>query len=506
MRVNVRNYYGVLTMGLFVACQICANAESDHVADRINQPNDHKKNSIEQFKFLFEQRNFTQLLEKSQKYLLELESEDRNFDAVIYFAAVANYHVGNHRATHTLLNSFSTKYPNSKYLESAQFYLASNQIKMHWWRAGSLALNRFIQRFPNSIHLADALYGCASADYFFKDYNSCLDCIVKVERINDDPPLDLRIKLLKGYALKEQGRLAESEGAFLIAKNRARLIDSSHSIARSLLNLIIVSADQKRWRDSSSYYYMFMHDFKDSVYAINAAVAGIKILEQMENEDAAMERFENILYSMTTANAKHLNDALLKYSMSVQKKYGTSNILMQLGNLLGRCEESSCVREALIFAQLDILEKHIPENDQEIEVYYKEIMNEFNFQSLSVPALLKLASHYRSKDFTLATKLYREVLDRGSSRYEAEAIFGMAKIQSSSSDQTMLRSSILGFRQVVEMFGDVKLQEESLSELNKILECHNELSKSDEVLMSSSELIALVGMPRRVVNRKILRN
>ena len=133
-------------------------------------------------------------------------------------------------------------------------------------------------------------------------------------------------------------------------------------------------------------------------------------------------------------------------------------------------------------------------------------MNEFNFQFLSVPALLKLASHYRSKDFTLATKLYREVLDRGSSRYEAEAIFGMAKIQSSSSDQTMLRSSILGFRQVVEMFGDVKLQEESLSELNKILECHNELSKSDEVLMSSSELIALVGMPRRVVNRKILRN
>ena len=192
--------------------------------------------------------------------------------------------------------------------------------------------------------------------------------------------------------------------------------------------------------------------------------------------------------------------------MSVQKKYGTSNILMQLGNLLGRCEESSCVREALIFAQLDILEKHISENDQEIEVYYKEIMNEFNFQSLSVPALLKLASHYRSKDFTLATKLYREVLDRGSSRYEAEAIFGMAKIQSSSSDQTMLRSSILGFRQVVEMFGDVKLQEESLSELNKILECHNELSKSDEVLMSSSELIALVSMPRRVVNRKILRN
>ena len=250
-----------------------------------------------------------------------------------------------------------------------------------------------------------------------------------------------------------------------------------------------------------------MNDFKDSIYAINAAVVGMKMMQQMDKEDEAMERFEEILFSVSSnANFNSLNDALFEYSAYVQKRYGASTILVQLGNLLGRCEGLSFVREALVLAQLDILEKYIPANDQEIEVYYREIIREFNVESLSVPALLKLASYYRSNDLSLASKLYREILDRGSSRYESEAIFGMAKIQSLSSDQAELKSSILGFRKVVEIFGDLRLQEESLSELNQLLENYKELSKSDEILMNSSELIALVGKPRRVVNRKILRN
>ena len=220
-----------------------------------------------------EQGDFEHLLHKTQDYLLSYDSENLDFDVVTYFAAVSHYHIGNHRAAHNLLYSFSSKFPSSLYLENAQFYSASNLIKMHWWRAGSLALDSFIKNFPNSAHLADAYYDRASADYFFKDYNSCLNFIITLERINNDPHLELRIKLLKGYALKGLGRLAESEGAFLIAKNKAKLLGSSRSIARSLLNLIEVSADQGRWRDSSSYYYIFMNDFKDSIYAINAAVA-----------------------------------------------------------------------------------------------------------------------------------------------------------------------------------------------------------------------------------------
>tara|TARA_B110000014_G_scaffold264382_1_gene265474 strand:- start:745 stop:2280 length:1536 start_codon:yes stop_codon:yes gene_type:complete len=511
MRVNLQYYYVVLTVILNFACQIYTHADTNSASESIDYPNDQleikKLKSIEVFKSLFEQGDFQQLTNKTQEYLLGYESEDSDFDAVTYFAAVSHYHVGNHRAAHNLLNSFNTKYPNSNYLESAQFYSASNLIKLHWWRAGILALNDFIQHFPDSTHLADAFYDRASADYFFKDYNSCLNFIIKIEKNNDDPHLDIRTKLLKGYALRELDRLAESEGAFLIAKNKARLIKSSQSIAKSLLNLIVVSSEQGRWRDSSSYYYIFMNDFKDSIYAINAAAAGIEMMQQMDKENEAMKIFEEILFSISlNNNVKNLNDALLKYSTFVQKRYGTSTILVQLGNLLGRCEGPSFVREALVLAQLDILEKHNPTNDQEIEVYYREITYEFNFESLSIQALLKLASHFKSKDLSLASKLYREVLDRGSSRHESEAIFGMAKIQSLSNDQAELKSSILGFRKIVEIFGDLKLQEESVSELNKLLEDYKNLSESDEILMSSSELIALVGKPRRVVSRRILRN
>ncbi len=514
MRVNYLYYFGVFIVVWCFACMVCTHADSDSASDGIdrskNQTSIKQSNSgtitTDHFQLLLEQGDFEHLLHKTQDYLLSYDSENLDFDVVTYFAAVSHYHMGNHRAAHNLLYSFSSKFPSSLYLENAQFYSASNLIKMHWWRAGSLALDSFIKNFPDSAHLADAYYDRASADYFFKDYNSCLNFIITLERINNDPHLELRIKLLKGYALKGLGRLAESEGAFLIAKNKAKLLGSSHSIARSLLNLIEVSADQGRWRDSSSYYYIFMNDFKDSIYAINAAVAGISIMEQMGKEDEAMERFEEILFNASDSiNIQYLNEALLKYSTFIQERYGTSTILVHLGNLLGRCECSESVREVLILARLEILEAHIPENDQEIEVYYREIMNEFDYELLSDPALLKLAFYYRQNEPSLANKLYREVFDRGSSRYESEAIFGMAKIHASSSDEAELRSSILGFRQAVEIYGDVKLKAESLSELDKLLVSYQELSDSEEILMSRSKLIAIKSKPRRTANRKMPR-
>ena len=515
MRASLQDCYGAFTIVLILAYQICVHADTDFARNESDQSNGSSSikrvNSdeilSEDFQSLFEQRKFVQLLQRTQELLLNHDSDGNDLDSITYFAAASHYFVGNHRASHVLLSSFSSKFPNSQYLESSQFYFASNLIKLHWWRAASSALDDFIQRYPDSNHFSYALYDRASADYFFKDYNSCLNLISKLEEFNNDHQLNLRVKLLKGYALKGLGRLAESEGAFLIAKNKAELLRSPDATARALVNLIEVSAGQRRWRDSSSYYYIFMNGYKNSSHAINAAVAGIKMMEQLEKEDEVMGQFTEILSRISeNANIKDLNDALSTYSAFVQERYGTQTILVQLGNLLGQCEGSPIVREALILAQLNVLEKYHPGNEQEIEVYYGEIIKEFDFKSLSIPAVLKLASYYIRNDAGLASELYHEALDRGNPRYESEAIFGIAKIQSLSGDQDKLRSSILGFRQVIELYGNVIVGEKSLSELDKLLENHKDLSDSEEVLMSRSELIALMSEPRRIANRKILKN
>ena len=56
------------------------------------------------------------------------------------------------------------------------------------------------------------------------------------------------------------------------------------------------------------------------------------------------------------------------------------------------------------------------------------------------------------------------------------------------------------------MYGHVMLGEDSLSELDKLLENNKDLSDSEEILMSRAELMTLVGKPRRIANKKILRN
>ena len=515
MRSNHQDYCGVFTIVLYLACQIWVHADQDPAigySDQYYDPisakhSDTNEIFTDNIRSLFEAGDFDQLLEKAQDHLLSYDSESHDLDAIIYFAGSSHYCIGNHRASHILLNSYSSRFPDSEYLESAQFYFASNLIKLHWWRAASLALDDFINRHPDSKHLSHALYDRASADYFFEDYNSCLGLISKIEQTNNDRHLDLRIRMLKGYALKASGRLAESEGAFLIAKNKAELLGSSDAAARALINLIDVSAEQGRWRDSSSYYYTFMNGYKDTDYAISAAAAGIKMMKQMEKEDEVMGQFTEIFSNISNnTNAKDLNDALSKYSTSVQERYGTQTILTQLGNFLGQCEGPPFVREALVLAQLKVLEKYVFGNEQEIDVYYGEIIKEFDLEYLSSPAILKLASYYLNNDQELASELYQEVLGRGNSRYVSEAIFGIAKIQSLSTDQKKLKSSIFGFRQVIELYGHVMLGEDSLSELDKLLENNKDLSDSEEILMSRAELMTLVGEPRRIANKKILRN
>ena len=96
-----------------------------------------------------------------------------------------------------------------------------------------------------------------------------------------------------------------------------------------------------------------MNGYKDTDYAISAAAAGIKMMKQLEKEDEVMGQFTEILSNISNnTNAKDLNDALSKYSTSVQERYGTQTILTQLSNFLGQCEGPPFVREALVLAQL----------------------------------------------------------------------------------------------------------------------------------------------------------
>ena len=147
MRVNFLYYFGIFTVVWCFACLLCTHADSDFASNGIDssknqtpiKQSNSDKISIDHFQLLLEQGDFEHLLHKTQDYLLSYDSENLDFDVVTYFAAVSHYHIGNHRATHSLLNSFSRKFPSSLYLENAQFYSASNLIKMHWWRSGSLA-------------------------------------------------------------------------------------------------------------------------------------------------------------------------------------------------------------------------------------------------------------------------------------------------------------------------------------------------------------------------------
>lgn len=386
-----------------------------------------------------------------------------DLDAAVFIEGASLYYLGKHSEAQAPLDRHRAEFSESRYKESSMYYVGSNRIKQARWRAGASALDAFMNAYPESQLMEYALYDRAAAHYALGELDECYVLAAKLENDFIYSKIKDRGAILRGEVLKKKGEFADSEAAFLAAKNTADSLGHPRIAARALSNLIAVSASQKRWKDSVDYYETFFAKYPNSSQAPAAALAGLPALKEMNKLDAGLDRMETVLMGMPeTTSAKSLKGALATYGKAYREAHGPENLLRRYGNLSSSGRGSKTLREQLIIARLEVLETYFPDRSAEIAVFYDEIRSRFNRSELATPTLLKIAKHIAKTDSAEAILWYREAISRRESQYQDVATLGLAQAQATSSDAGQMAEADAGFRRVLESFGSPDLEEEAV--------------------------------------------
>ena len=411
----------------------------------------------------FKSGDYPDTLRSARELAASAEPASEEQDAALFMEGASLYYLGRHEQAQAPLDRHRREFPTSRYAESAQYYSGSNLVKQMRWRAGGQALGEFLNQFPESLLVEFALYDRATAHYALGEYDQCIAIATRIENEFLYSKIRDRAAILRGDVLRKRGELAQSEAAFLSAKNAAESAGHPKVAARALRNLIEVSAGQGRWADSVTYYETFFQKYTTSSQAPAAALAGIEALKEQGKLETGFDRLEEVLVAMPEGtNARSLNKALRTYAIYYRERHGPEELLKRLGNLSSSGRGSSTLREQLIVARLEVLEAYFPERTAEIRVFYDEIRYRFERSQLSTPTVLKIANYMAKTDLQGAAIWYRELLSRPGSQLKDEATLGLAQVLAASSNSQKLAEAASLFRKVLEAYGSPGLEEEAV--------------------------------------------
>ena len=157
--------------------------------------------------------------------------------------------------------------------------------------------------------------------------------------------------------------------------------------------------------------------------------------------------------------------------------------------------------EVLAMIGLEVIEQNSSKRSEEIEVYYKNFVDQFRLNDLSNNTLLKIAKYFSKMDYEIAQTYYNEVLKRDDYEFTITALLGLFKLYDEYEEIELIDSVRRRLNSLVKIngmsfLGNIALQDRHI--INSII--GSDLPSDDEVIIK--ELDKLVS-PKRSAIRKI---
>ena len=272
------------------------------------------------------------------------------------------------------------------------------------------ALDKFIKKYEYSYFYPDVIYNKASVLFSLNKFDESIKNLQKLDSYHLDSDLKIRIHLLKGKSLIKLSRFAESEAEFLNAKISSQKLDKSY-LDEASSYLVKVSGLQYRWDDSLLYYKEFKQGVTTSIHALNASAFVLVSMEQMDRIDEGIEDFEGILITLRLPFLQDLfSEAISTYVEFLIKRYGYEESISRVRNLMSHSSLNDSLIEVLAMIGLEVIEQNSSKRSEEIEVYYKNFVDQFRLNDLSNNTLLKIAKYFSKMDYEIAQTYYLSLI------------------------------------------------------------------------------------------------
>ena len=463
--------------------------------------NDYAEEESKLLQKLLDSNQYDEVLKIAESIALTAEKNDIRLSVSSYYAGVAAFKKRKFKDSIKFLQNYRSSVRVSSFDEMAEFYWAANLIQLDYKVPALRALDKFIKKYEYSYFYPDVIYNKASVLFSLNKFDESIKNLQKLDSYQLDSDLKIRIHLLKGKSLIKLSRFAESEAEFLNAKISSQKLDKSY-LDEASSYLVKVSGLQYRWDDSLLYYKEFKQGVTTSIHALNASAFVLVSMEQMDRIDQGIEDFEGILITLRLPFLQDLfSEAISMYVEFLIKRYGHEESISRVRNLMSHSSLNDSLIEVLAMIGLEVIEQNSSKRSEEIEVYYKNFVDQFRLNDLSNNTLLKIAKYFSKMDYEIAQTYYNEVLKRDDYEFTITALLGLFKLYDEYEEIELIDSVRRRLNSLVKIngmsfLGNIALQDRHI--INSII--GSDLPSDDEVIIK--ELDKLVS-PKRSAIRKI---
>lgn len=356
-------------------------------------------------------------------------------DYASYQIAMSTGFIGNTAGKIDELNSFITRYPNSKLRDDALFELGSTYIRADEENKGLLAYDRLVQQFNKSKLVPQALLRQGLVHYNANRNEKALEKLKTVVRQYPNNQEAVQAVTTAKLIYVDLGRVSEYA-------NWVKDLDFVEVSDAELDQASYESADKKYLEGNTSAAFKgFENYIKDFPNGIHALEANFRLAQLLLAQGAEKESLPYFQFVVERGVNQYSEQALTRIC---EIYIGDDNYESALPFLL-RLEESAEIQQNITFAQSNLMKAYYRQNkDLETMAYADKVLatNDIDDRIKSDAQVVIARSAIRTGDENKAEMAYREVLKLAQGRLAAEALYYDAYFKNKNSEFETSNASV----------------------------------------------------------------
>ncbi len=410
-------------------------------------------------------------------------------DLALFVLGGSYFYTGQYDKAAPYIDQHVEKYPKSLFIQSSEYFQASNASRMQQWKKAAKLLDAFLAKYKDSgnrSYTPLALYDRANAHYSEEEADAALQKLDLLIKEYPDSPVSDQAYNLKGNVLQGENNPEEAEASYIKALETAESKGNAGVAGEALYYLVAMLGESSgkepgpRVKDAVPYADKYWEKYSaDSPYRAQVAVAQVRAYNAVGRGEEALKRLQEVISSMAKlTEAVGLEAAINSYTEVYLETHTPEELKDHYYEFPGVSTQDKAARAILRIAIIGVFEGVAENKDDEakqraakamIQVLFQNLKTDFELKDLSNYILVKLGDYLRTNTSAPREALpyYDEALSRKELSYRFAALSGRADVYGQSTKDADLAKSLEDFELI---FAESKDKSEREFALYRIIE------------------------------------
>ncbi len=420
-------------------------------------------------------------------------------DLALFVLGGSYFYTGQYDKAAPLLDQHVEKYPESMFIQSSEYFQASNTARMQYWAKAAKQLDAFLAKYAdsdNQAYTSLALYDRANAHYTEEEPAAALEKLERVISDYPDSPITDQAYNLRGNVLQGEKEPEKAEESYLKALEIAEERGNDGVAGESLYYLVAMLGEDsgERVKEAVPFADKYWEKYSEgSPYRAQVAVVQVRAFNEVGRGEEALERLQKVISAMAkNPEAVGLEEAINSYTEVYLESHTPEELkdhYYEFPDITTRDKAArALLRIAIIGVFEDVVKKSEDDEAREraakamITVLFQQLKTDFDLKDLSNYILVKLGDYLRTNTSAPREALpyYDEALARQDQSYRFAALLGRADVFGRSKQDADLAKALEDFERILVDSDEKSEREFALYRIIEILMAKEEYAKAAE--------------------------